>query len=175
MQTYVVYFYHALGNVGNIIAENKDESFRLESSSLIGITNRKFLELNHNNGNVLRPFEIQQDRLDALISMASNLKVQILKIEFDQIIDPELDEELSILLFEHRYEQLSRIIDDLHNNGVDIFAITFMFEGRQFRVTKYAVAEMTGEWNEIPMLAANSPVAFIAGVKRVPWEGMPRQ
>lgn len=174
MRTYVVYFYLAIGAMRNSL-KNDDDLFVLGSSPLVGLIDHPGIQGNSRKERVtnlkLRPFEIQQDRLDGIIKFAPNLDMKILDIEFDNSgIDPDLEEEIYDAINAQNNTELLQLVHEARAEGHDIFAITFLYAGRQYRVTKYAVAEISGEWNELPSLAETSPISFIAGLKKFPAE-----
>ncbi|MFB5676449.1 hypothetical protein ACE3NQ_08610 [Paenibacillus terreus] len=164
MEKHVVYFYYTIGErSGRIIS---DSFFVLDSYPVAGLTNpsdSKKINLN------LRPFELQQNNLYSLISHCEELNIQILKVEFDDI-DFELEEELKEVLSE-RPSYLFELTNVIRSENIDIRAITFNYNDRQYRVTKYAVAEIIGDWDEIPFLTLNTPLAMVTGLKKFPDEG----
>lgn len=159
-----MYYYYIIGDREGII--NTDNFFVLDSYPVAGLTNPSDSKRSKLN---LRPIELQQNNLYSLISNFEKLNIQILKVEFDDI-DYELEEELKEALSE-RSSRLSELTGVIRSENVDIRAITFNYNHRQYRVTKYAVAEIIGEWDEIPFLTLNTPLAMVTGLKKFPGEG----
>ncbi|MEE4465802.1 hypothetical protein V2S84_27350, partial [Azotobacter chroococcum] len=104
-----------------------------------------------------------------LISKSEKLNIQILKVEFDDI-DYELEEEFKDALRGRSTSHIYEIAEIIRSENVDISAVTFNFRGRQYRVTKYAVAEIIGDWDEIPSLTLETPLAMVIGFKKFPTE-----
>ncbi|MEK4276462.1 hypothetical protein [Paenibacillus sp. FSL R7-0026] len=164
MKKHVIYYYHVIGEQADII--HNDSYFVLETYRIAGLTNpRNSKQLNLR----LRPFELQQNNLYSLISKSEKLKLQILKVEFDDI-DYELEEEFKDALKSRSASNIYEISEIIRSENVDISAITFNYGDRQYRVHKYAVAEIIGEWEELPILTVETPLAMAIGFKKFPTE-----
>lgn len=166
METYVVYLYLALNQAKSLIT---DRFFKLNSYPIAGLI-RPAPELTKMLPFKVRPFEIQQDNLYMLVYTASFLGARILKIELDESIDPDIYEEINLHLRTQNIKQLSLLIEHLQADEIEITAVSFLYEGRQFRITKYAVVEMVGEWDELPSLTEDTPIAYVTGIKGFPME-----
>ena len=114
----------------------------------------------------LRPFEIQQNLYDYTIRSSDKFNIRIISIEFDAYIDDELNAELKEAIKQRDYKEVSNIIADIREEGSDIKALIFVYQGREFRVTKFGVAEIDANLNELQDLLINSPIALITGLKR---------
>lgn len=164
MKKHVVYFYYTIGE--KPVGFSTDSFFILDSYPVAGLTNpRDSKKINF----PLRPFELQQNNLYSLISNSEKLNIQILKVEFDDI-DYELEEELKGALINRSSSYLFEVTDIIQSKDIDISAITFFYNGREYRVTKHAVAEITGDWDEIPSLTLDTPLAMVTGLKKFPTE-----
>lgn len=164
MQKHVVYYYYTVGKQSSSIMT--DSFFVLDSFPIAGLTdprNSKTIDI------TLRPFEVQQDNLYSLISRADDLGIKILKVEFDDI-DFELEEELIEALRTNSPTHISSVIKIVQSQNFEINAVSFYYNSRQYRITKHAVAEIIGNWEEIPGLSVDTPLAMVTGMKKFPNE-----
>ena len=171
MQKYVVHLYEKLSNIPDDI-KLSEECISLSPSPVIGIVSNNSLEKPSRktliNGLNLRPFEIIQNQFDLFIKRAKRFGVKIQEIEFTEEIDIENEEGIETSIQDGNYEELLRIVKDIRRDNIDIFAISYLYEGKPQRMSKYAVAEMLGEEDEIPQIILNSPLSVIAGLRQIP-------
>ncbi|GIP40776.1 hypothetical protein J31TS4_40560 [Paenibacillus sp. J31TS4] len=165
MQTYVVYLYQMIGKYTNPHIE--ENYFVLDSFPIAGLLNPR---TSMQTGLKLRPFEIQQDNLHLLVKNADKLAIKILRIEFDDDIDPDLEDDLKIALNEIDQVRVAGCLELIRSQNIEIKSVTFLYKARQYRVTKYAVAEISALWEEVPMLTVSSPLAMVTGMKPFPVE-----
>ena len=167
MKTFVLYMYRLIDK--NKVIEDEN-IFRLSHSPLVAIiesddpyalTKKQKVEKYK-----LRPFEIQQNLYDYTIRSSDKFNIRIISIEFDAYIDDELNAELKEAIKQRDYKEVSNIIADIREEGSDIKALIFVYQGREFRVTKFGVAEIDANLNELQDLLINSPIAFITGLKK---------
>ncbi|WP_026672421.1 hypothetical protein [Alkalihalobacterium bogoriense] len=172
MQIHVVYLYERITNFHEDFANYSEGLFTFESLPVVGIFSNTFVDLPSRKSIVkslkLRPFEIIQNHFDLFIKKAKQLKVTIQKIEFTSEIEFDLEEEIAEAIEEEAYDVLFKLIKEVREDHVDIFSISFIYEGKSYRMTKHAVAEVLGETTEIPDIIAKSPLSLIAGLKKFP-------
>jgi len=173
MRTHVVHLYESIGNMKNDFSHFSEDLFAFDSFPVVGIVSNDSLNMPSRQTIVkelkLKPFEIIQDHFDLFIKKADKLGVKLQKIEFTHEIEFELEEEIDDALYNNDYEEIFKIIKQIRNEHVDIFSISFFYEGNRYRMTKHAVAEVLGESsNEIPNIIIQSPLSLIAGLKKFP-------
>lgn len=114
----------------------------------------------------LRPFEIQQNLMELTIEKAAKNNISILRIEFDFPIDDELEDEFIYAIQNDKFKKIISLINEVREEVSDIKALTFLYNSRQYRVTKYGVVEMDGDFEELSYLTYHSPVALLTGIRQ---------
>lgn len=114
----------------------------------------------------LRPFEILQEHFFIFIKSAFELSVQLLNIQFNIAIDEEIEEEIDEAIHQKSIADLLKIINELKNEGIEIFSISFVYQNKKYKMTKYAVAEIDSNWESISDQIINTPISIIAGLKK---------
>ena len=172
MRTHVVHLYESIGNIDDTINNYEHNLFALNPIPIVGIISSNSLDIPSRQTIIkqlkLKPFEILQNHFDLFISKAIQLNVSIQSIEFTEELDFDLQEELDSALESKDYKGVSKILSEIRDEHVDVFSISFIFQRKTYKMTKYAVAEIIGESNEIPMLISQSPLSLIAGFKKFP-------
>ncbi len=172
MQIHVVHLYEKVANIQDTISNFSDELFTFDSLPVVGIISNNSIDVPSRQTIIktlrLKPFEIIQKHFDLFIKNSKKLKVTLEKIEFTNQIEFDLEEEINDAIDERNYEVLFKLIKEVRDDHVDIFSISFIYEGNSYRMTKYAVAEVLGEQNEVPDIIENSPLSLIAGLKKFP-------
>lgn len=167
MQTYVIHLYLTINQSEPI--KDGTSFFKLPSFPIAGFIDNTSAFKNDLPFKI-RPFELQQDNLYAFIMNASRLGAKILKIEFDDSIDQDLVDDIHDLIRQGELTQHNLLIEPLHYDDIEIKAVSFLYEGRQYRITKYAVVEIMGEWEEMSYLTETTPLAYVTGIKGFPQE-----
>ncbi|MCU7756895.1 hypothetical protein N7988_28110 (plasmid) [Bacillus cereus] len=170
MRTHVLYFYQKIKCLDS--DDLKSADILTQSSPLVASVDKAIRKNNERLSAKLRPFELQQDRLLSLIQNADYLGIQVLDIEFTEEIDLELRDELNEALLTNDKFYINRMLSMILKNGHDIFAISYLENGRTFRITKFAVAEIPAEINELASLAFSLPIELATGIKNIPVERM---
>ena len=165
METFVLYLYRSI--IGNYPKE--DHLMKIGTGyPLIAIIQNKLdtvtLSEQIKRFN-LQPFEIQQKNYDTVLLNAENMNVRILDIQFDELIDPDVKHELVQALNSSKYEVASTLLGEIREEN-DIATVSFLFKGRDYKVSKYGVVELDGEYQELENLTATTPVAVITGMKK---------
>jgi predicted house-cleaning noncanonical NTP pyrophosphatase (MazG superfamily) len=172
MRTHVVHLYERVGNIANDFGRFSKNLFALDSFPIVGIVTDSSIDTPSRQVIVkelrLKPFEIVQNHFDLFIKKANQLKVSIQRVEFTDDITDDLEEEIKNALDTKDYEELFKLIKEVRDEHIDIFSVSFFYEGKSHRMTKYAVAEVLGESHEIPDIIMESPLSLIAGLKKFP-------
>ncbi|WP_088356749.1 hypothetical protein [Bacillus cereus] len=167
MKTFVLYMYRLIDKYKVVDDENM---FRLSHSPLVAViesddpyalTRKQKIEKYN-----LQPFEIQQQLYDYTIRSSDKFGIRIISIELNSPVDDELEEELRQEIKGKHYKEVSNIIADIRNEGVDIKALTFVYQDREFRVTRFGIIEVDANYSELHDIAMNSPIALITGLKK---------
>ncbi|WP_242304352.1 hypothetical protein [Bacillus cereus group sp. BfR-BA-01350] len=170
MRTHVLYFYQQIQCLNN--DDLKSADILTQSSPLVASVDKAIRNTNEQLRAKLRPFELQQDRLFSLIKNADYLNIKILVIEFTEEIDSDLQDELDEAFLTQNINNIIEVLNIILSNGHDILAVSYIQNGRNLRITKFAVAEIPAEINELPSLAFSLPIELATGVKNIPVERM---
>ncbi|MGF9881271.1 hypothetical protein ABEX39_26550 [Bacillus albus] len=167
MKTFVLYMYRLIDK--NKVIDD-DNIFRLSHSPLVAVienddpyalTRKQKIEKYQ-----LQPFEIQQPLYDYTIRSSDKFNIRIISVEFDSSVDDELDMELKVAIKQKDYKEVAKVINDIRDEGADIKALIFAYSDREFRVTRFGIAEVDANLNELHDLLINSPIALITGIKK---------
>jgi len=172
METFVLYIFRSiskeypseeslleLGNSDYLVAVIQN---RLNSTTLKQQINRYNLQ----------PFEILQNNYDIALLNANKLGISISDVHFDGPIDPEIKHDLLKYFNNYEHERASETLKEVRKD-YDIDAVSFVFKNRDFKISKYGVVEIDGEFQELNSLTADTPVAVITGAKS--WSPSPVQ
>ncbi|OMF59368.1 hypothetical protein BK139_13300 [Paenibacillus sp. FSL R5-0490] len=172
MQTYVVYLYEKVSNIHLELNKYSEGLFTFDPLPVVGIISNNSIDVPNRKSIVeslnLKPFEIIQNHFDLFIRKSKQLNVTIKQIQFTNEIEFDLEEEIDEAIELKDYEVLFKLIKEVRDDHVDIFSITFLYDGKSYRMTKHAVAEVLGESNDVPDIIVKSPLSLIAGLKKFP-------
>jgi hypothetical protein len=158
LRVHVLYFYQQI----NEITQNDILDGLILSSPLVASIDHT---IKRAISEKVRPFELQQDRLLGLIIHAEVLGIKITNIEFTTELDPDIEEELQAAIQTQNYKRMKAILTEIKLDfSVDILALSYIQDGRPYRITKYAVAEIPADYTELPKLAFSAPIAFATGI-----------
>lgn len=170
MKKVVVHLYQKIGRNNRFESNISNGYFDLSPLPVAGIVSSNDITLPSRKSLVshlkLRPFEILQEHFITFLKAASSFGVQILNIEFTINIDEEIDEEINEHLKNKQFDKVISLIKELSFDGVEIFAISFVYKGNRYKMSKYAVAELNSPWESIPEEIVNTPISIIAGIKK---------
>lgn len=149
-----------------------DNCFQLDSVPVVALLDSTSIEVPSRTKLVkqlnLKPFEILQDHFDLFIKAAEKLNVQINDIKFTDEIDHDLEDDLKQSIDIRDYKKTHSLVKEIRLDDIDIFSLTYIHETNDYTITKYAVAEFAGDSNKIPEIIIQSPLSFIAGLKKFP-------
>ena len=173
MEVHNVYLYIDVHNKFEDILVPVDNVFKLSESQLVGYMDSKSTSKSLSKRELIdkytvRPFELEQDRFESAIKLANKIDINVIDIEFDYDIDEELREEIKEKIRSNNYFKLFDLVLEARSEGADIQALLFNFKDRDYRLTKYAIAEILGSLDEIPTLTSNSPIKYILGLEKFP-------
>ncbi|MCY8915673.1 hypothetical protein MOE20_06520 [Bacillus atrophaeus] len=172
MLTHSVHLYERLGSSISEINFNSENCFPLDFLPVVALLDNTSVEVPSRKKLVerlnLKPFEILQDHFDLFIKAAEKLKVQIMDIKFTEEIDQELEEDLNESIGNKDYKKVYSFVKEVRLEDIDIFSLTYIHDSISYTITKYAVAEFIGDSNKIPEIIIQSPLSFIAGLKKFP-------
>ncbi|MEM4996343.1 hypothetical protein WKH56_27560 [Priestia sp. SB1] len=172
MRTHVVHLYEKIGSVATNFTNFSESLFTLGSFPVIAMVTNNSLELPSRQTLIkqfnLKPFEIIQGHFDLFIKKSNSLDVYLKDIMFTDEIEIDLEEAIEEALRNKDYDELYDLIKEVREEHTDIFSISFIYEQKLYRMTKYAVAEVLGETNDIPNIIVQSPLSLIAGLKKFP-------
>ncbi|MEC1718444.1 hypothetical protein [Schinkia azotoformans] len=160
MRVHVLYFYQLI----NELTQNDVQDGLILSSPLVASIDRT---IKRAISEKVRPFELQQDRLLGLINFSDALGIKITNIEFTTELDPDLEDELQTAIQNQDYRKMKAVITEIKFDfSIDILALSYMQDGRPYRITKFAVAEIPADYMELPSLAFSPPIAFATGISK---------
>lgn len=160
MRVHVLYFYQQINN----LTQNDVQDGLILHSPLVASIDRT---IKKSIATKVRPFELQQDRLLGLVENSELLGIKITDIEFTQDLDPDIEEDLKTSIQNQDLKKVKVIIDEIAKEYyVDILALSYLQDGRPYRITKYAVAEIPAEHQELQSLAFSPPIAFATGISK---------
>lgn len=161
---YVLYLYYTVGKDTSSNKHKKDY-FLFDPYPVAGLLSPEIAKKTRD----FRPFELQQENLYSLIRLSNSIHAKILRIDFDDI-DPDLEDDINEAIRNNNIALLKSSLQLCSSLNVEIKAVDFLYKERSYRITKYAVVEITGEWEEVTELALTSPIAMVTGMKTFPHE-----
>ncbi len=165
VRVHVLYFYQEIGK----IKPNEINDGLIHNSPLIASVDKTIKRLDYGLSHKVRPFELQQDRLIGLVTKSKSLGIDITGVEFVNDIDQEITEELIYALSIQDFKKVKELLYEVSLHfETDILAVTYVQEGRHYRLTKHAVAEIPADLNELQNLAFSAPIAFATGITNFP-------
>lgn len=163
METFVLYLYRSV--ISEIPYE--DSLLKLSHIPVVAIIQNKLktsTRLQKVKKYKLQPYEVKQSNFDYVLLNSDSLISHILDINLDFPIDPDVKSELLAAVKIKNVNLINECINRIRKE-TDIFSISFVYKGRQMRVSKYGVVEIDGEYEELTELALNSPVGIITGIR----------
>ncbi|MFK4431389.1 hypothetical protein COM08_15460 [Bacillus wiedmannii] len=149
-----------------------DSAFKIETLPIVGVIENTRTDLPSRKKIVcqykLRPFEIAQKKFDLCIKQALKLNIMVQNVKFTADIDLEIEEEISDAIADQDMSTLYKLIQEVREEEIDIFSLSFFYNQEKFVVSKYAVLEVYSHWNSISEKILNSPLPIIIGYRRYP-------
>ncbi|GGB53096.1 hypothetical protein [Fictibacillus barbaricus] len=164
METHVLYLYRSFQT--NLHFE--DALIKMVDHPLIAIVQNRLIHSTreqHIKKYNLLPYEINQSNYDYVLLHSDSLDLHVLDITLDYDIDINLKTELLSAVKERDIKIAINILKDIREE-TDIQSVSFIYKGRQMRVSKFGVIEIDSNYDELQELAIYSPVGILTGVAK---------